>query len=133
MKTKIFSTLILLAGLSSVNPAIAGGKPAFEFPSAYQCIFLSYANQLRFSMTSNTAWDRCREAYRRAKGIDITIKATIESKGRNYNIYHKELLTAGKIIMPRFDGIPGRPYIYTLNPQSYILRGVFDVYARWVF
>lgn len=129
-----FLLVTSLAGMfSGINIAVAGGSSAWEPPSASQCVYQANTSRLTFLLTTNTTWDKCKEAFRRYQGIDIKISGNLRqnSTGRILSVSNQDLLKPGKYIYPSVNTGSGTQMLYRLNPKDYTVRGAFSYSAEW--
>lgn len=129
LSKKVVGALVLAATLVSTGTAMAGA-PAFEFPSANQCIHVVNNGRLDFAVKSNTGWDKCREAYRRAKGMHVIITGTVFDRKawRHHSINSQSVMSPGKVIRPSLGARP----LNQLDPKNYSVDGSFSVYTNWI-
>ncbi|EAA9303423.1 hypothetical protein BHZ80_28005 [Salmonella enterica] len=131
---KIFLLTAGVIGIfqAGMNSAVAGG-PAWQPPSAAQCIYQSNISRLTFQLTTNTAWDKCKEAFRRYQGIDVKITGSVRqnSTGRIFSINHQDVLKPGKYVYPSVNTGSGMQMLYRLNPKEYTVLGAISFSESW--
>lgn len=135
-KARVFFLAIpcLVGIFSGVNSAVAGGSSAWQPPSASQCVYQANTSRLTFLLTTNTTWDKCKEAFRRYQGIDIKVNGSLRqnSTGRVLSVRHQDLLKPGKYIYPSVNTGSGTQMLYRLNPKDYTVQGAFSYSAEWL-
>ncbi|EJW7119894.1 hypothetical protein OCR38_004259 [Salmonella enterica] len=133
MKLRLMLVLGLAVMNSGLNSAVAGGSSAWQPPSASQCIYQANTSRLTFLLTTNTTWDKCKEAFRRYQGIDIKVNGSLRqnSTGRVLSVRHQDLLKPGKYIYPSVNIGSGTQMLYRLNPKDYTVLGAFSYSAEW--